>query len=530
MKMLKVTKNIFIALIAVLLSSSLSFAKDLRADVVVVGAGTSGTSAALSAVSNGAKTILIEKAPFPAGAGTFSGGMFAADSSQQIKEQKTVDKEWLFEKYMVETNYLANARLVKTIIDNAGKTVDFLNENGAQLSLVPAGSGGQYWHIGTPATLHGYQNGGGAKNIGRLQATFKKKGGTLLFETKGLRILQDKKGKIAGIVAEDADGDEFNIYAKAVIVATGGMGRNKKMVETYTGYKNPPLSPIQMAQGEGLKMAWNAGAKHGRIIGQWFALNPNHKKATPLGGDYNLWLFCDSPVLRVNKEGHRFFREDRSSEFAIAANVYMQQPDYVGWHVFDQRLVDRLKKHGLKDIMNKFSYWKYTDLEFYEFNEKNNLKELAELFEAPYDLMPYIKDGIKSGAFVEADTIEGLAKKMNIDPKILKKEVNRYNELAHKGEDVDFYNDPEFLFPVEQGPFYAFSNIARSLGTLGGVEVNENLQALDNNNHPINGLYVVGNDATGMYGASYIELEGATLGFAFTSGKLAGEHAAKTVK
>lgn len=528
--MLKVTKFILIAFVAVLLSSSFSFAEDLRADVVVIGAGTSGTSAALSAVSNGAKTILIEKAPFPAGAGTFSGGMFAADSSQQIKEQKTVDKEWLFEKFMVETNYLANGRLVKRIIENAGKTVDFLNENGAELALVPAGSGGQYWHVGTPDTLHGYQNGGGSKNIGRLQATFKKKGGTLLFETKGLRIIQDKEGKIAGIVAEDADGDEFNIYAKAVIVATGGMGANKVMVETYTGYKNPPLSPIQMAQGEGLKMAWNAGAKQGRVIGQWFALNPNHKKKTPLGGDIMLWVFSDAPVLKVNKDGYRFFREDHSSEFAIVANAYMQQPDYVGWHVFDQSVVDNMKKHGLKYLMNKYGYWKYTDLEFYEFNEKNNLKELADIFEAPYDIMPYVKDGIKSEAFVVADTIEELAKKMNIDPAVLTKEIKRYNQLAHEGEDVDFYNAPQFLFPVEKGPFYAFSNIARSLGTLGGVEVNENLQALDDNNHPINGLYVVGNDATGMYGASYIELEGATLGFAFTSGRLAGEHAAKMTK
>lgn len=528
--MFKISKKIFVVLIVILINANISFAKDLYTDVVVVGAGTSGTSAALSALINGAKTILIEKAPFPAGAGTFSGGMFAADSSQQIKEKKTVDKKWLFEKYMAESNYLANARLVSKIIKNAGKTVDFLLENGAQLSLLPAGTGGQYWHIGTPATLHAYQNGGGSKNIGRLQDTFKKKGGTLLFETTGNKLLKNKKGEVIGIIVEDADEEEFNIYAKSVILATGGMGANKKMVETYTGVKNPPLSPITVAQGEGVKMAWEAGAKKGRVIGQWFASNPNHKRETPLGGDEFVWLLCEIPALKVNKNGYRFMREDHSSEYALAGNAVVMQPDHEAWIVFDQTLVNRIGKRGLKDIMNKFDSWKYTNLEFYEFNEKNNMKEVAEFYEKPTDMKPFIEDGIKSGVFVKANSIKELAKEMKVDPVVLISEVNRYNQLAANGEDVDFHNESEFMYPVKKGPYYAYSILARSIGTLGGVTVNENLQALDNNNKPISGLYSVGNDVTGMYGASYIELEGATLGFAFTSGRLAGEHAAKNLK
>lgn len=80
-------------------------------------------------------------------------------------------------------------------------------------------------------------------------------------------------------------------------------------------------------------------------------------------------------------------------------------------------------------------------------------------------------------------------------------------------------------------PFYAIKSVATTLGTLGGVKVNENLQAVNKQDDPIPGLYVVGNDAGGLYGDSYdLIMAGSTIAFAVNSGRIAGEHAALATK
>lgn len=517
-------KSIYFVFMLIICHASLLLAEDMYTDVVVVGAGTSGTSAAVSALENGAKTILIDKAPFAAGAGTFSGGMFAADSSQQKKLGRTVDKKWIFDKYMNESNYHANAKLVSNIVNNAGRAVDFVNRNGANMSLVDAGTGGQYWHKEMPSTLHGYQNGGGAKNIGNLQATFKKKSGTQLFETKAVSIITEN-GKVAGVKAENADGDEINIHAKAVIMATGGMGANTEMLKAYFNDQNPPLSLVAVAQGEGLKMAWAAGAQKGRIVMQGFAVNL--VQSPPLTIQFRPLL--DAPFLGINNLGKRFMREDMKTEYAVAGNAVYEQPQHQAWVVVDQGVLDRIAKSGMTSVFDQYSKWKNSKQEFYEFNERIEVAKLAKEYATPFNFVPMLKQ-LEGKDVVIADSIPELAKKMNVDPAVLTKEVERYNSLAASGKDTDFYNTPKLMYPVKKGPFYAIHTVTRSIGALGGIVVNENLQALDNSNNTIPGLYAVGNDATGMYGLSYVELEGGTLGFAFTSGMLAGENAAKYVK
>lgn len=522
--MFKSIKKTALMIMAVLFATQPVFAAEMNTDVVVVGAGTSGTSAALSALENGAKVILIEKAPFAAGAGTFSGGMFAADSSQQKKEGRTVDKKWLFDTFMDASGYHANARLVTRYIDNAGRAVDFLNKNGASFKLMDAGADGQIWHQKVPATHHGYQNGGGSANIGRLQKTFKEKGGTLLFETKGVSVIKNADGKIAGIIAEDADEEEIRINAKAVIIATGGAGANKEMLKEIYDSENPPLGFIGTAQGEGMKMAWAAGADKGNIIGQFFAVNtyPDVMKTM------HFRPFADAPFLRVNKKGLRFMREDQGLSYAHFGNAVFEQPDHIAWTLFDQTSIDKMKKGGLKSIVDQYSKWKDSKDEFYEFNERQSPAESAARSATPTDFTPLLKS-VEGTSVMIADTIKELAQKMGVDPKTLEKEVDRYNYLAKNG-DVDFHNEDRFMYPLAKGPFYAVRFIARSLGTLGGVVVNENLQALDSNSDPIPGLYAVGNDASGLYGDTYVEIAGATLGFGFTSGMLAGEDAAAFVK
>jgi fumarate reductase flavoprotein subunit len=99
--------------------------------------------------------------------------------------------------------------------------------------------------------------------------------------------------------------------------------------------------------------------------------------------------------------------------------------------------------------------------------------------------------------------------------------------MAENGKDTQFYKNPEYMYPIKDGPYYGVITRLRCLGTLGGVTINENIQAVDENKEPIENLWVTGADAGGMYGNSYVMFEGGTLGFAYNSGRIAGENAAK---
>ena len=221
-------------------------------------------------------------------------------------------------------------------------------------------------------------------------------------------------------------------------------------------------------------------------------------------------------------------REDHGLGYALYGNAVFEQPNHIAWVLLDQTSMDKFKKGGLKALVDQYSEWKNSDKEFYEFNEKMAAAESAKQAATPVDYTPLLKS-VEGRDVMIADSIKELAKKMDVDAKTLQAEVKRYNELSKTG-DVDFHNEPQYMYPLVKAPYYAVRFGARSLGTLGGVVVNENLQAVDQNQDPIPGLYTVGNDATGVWGNSYVEICGASLGFAFTSGMLAGENAAAFVK
>ena len=98
--------------------------------------------------------------------------------------------------------------------------------------------------------------------------------------------------------------------------------------------------------------------------------------------------------------------------------------------------------------------------------------------------------------------------------------------MAKNGEDTQFFKDSKYMYELGNGPYYAVKVKARCLGTLGGVAINENIQAVDEDGNPIENLWVTGADAGGMYGNNYVTFEGGTLGFAYNSGRIAGENAA----
>lgn len=137
------------------------------------------------------------------------------------------------------------------------------------------------------------------------------------------------------------------------------------------------------------------------------------------------------------------------------------------------------------------------------------------------------KERQKNRGFVyKAQTLDALAKAMGVDASVLKETIDQNNVFAAQKRDEVLNKNMDYLRPVKTGPFYAVKMQPAALGTLGGVKINEKMQAINKDGNAIPGLYVTGNDAGGMYGDTYdLLLGGGTFGFALNSGRIAAESA-----
>lgn len=508
--------------------------EEVDADIVVVGAGAAGSAAALSAQQNGANVILLEKTATPMGAGTLAGGMFAADSTQQKEEKKEVSKEWLYDQYLEASQGHMNSILVRTIIDNAGETVDWLGENGAKVSLVDAGTGGGFEHSGAPATLHGYQE-GGSKAIANLVESFEKAGGTAYFSTPANELLKDADGKINGVSATKEDGTILKINAKKVILATGGFGGNQEMLDEYLGTPNTK-GEVAQNTGDGINMAWDAGAGEQGVntthyFWQTFTTEEIGQMAELVGPDwFAMNTFTSYPNLRVNIDGQRFGDETDVTLYSIHGAEIAQQPKQTEYVIIDQQMLNTIKEKGTAGIEDHYSQFKDNPQFFMEFNEPNDTNAIIEREQTPTDFVPLLDALVETDVVFKGETVADLAKAMGVDETNFEASVKQYNDAITTGKDELFFSDTKRLQEVGEGPFYAIKFVARNLGTLGGVRINEKIEAVTTDGESVDNLYVAGADAGGMYGSAYVDFEGGTLGFAYTSGRLAGLNAANSIK
>lgn len=513
--------------------STTSGKKTVDVDVAVVGAGGAGVAAALAARQHGASVALIEKTISPLGASTFAGGMFAGDSQQQKEKNAVVSKKWLYDEYMDASQGYMNSILVRRIIDESGKTVDWLNENGAIMKLVDAGTGGSYDHIGMPATLHGYQE-GGTKAVTKLIEKFKSLGGQMYFGFAGQRLLQDENGNVTGVVAQ-GDDQVLHVNAKKVIIATGGFGGNPKMRKEYLGDVSTQGQVLQNT-GDGLNMAWDAGTAH-HINGsthyfwQTFSDEDIGEMAKIVGPNWMpINALADFPNLRVNNRGQRYASETHALDFAVHGAELSEQPQQTEFVVLDQAMLDKIKEGGTVAIEDHYGKWK-DHREFYmEFNFPTDTDEAIKREHEKVDFTTLLDKLSSTNVVFIGKTIKELAQRMGVNEENLQNAVDQYNNAKKKGEDDLFFSDTKRMIPVEQGPFYAIKFIARNLGTLGGATIDEKMHALAPDGEPVSNLYVAGADASGMYGKAYVDFEGGTLGFAYISGRLAGIDAAETAK
>jgi len=471
--------------------------KELKTDIVVVGAGSSGLSAALTAALGGAKVIVLEKLPNPGGYSLFAEGMFAAESKIQHRDYIGITKEEAFRNHMESTHWSANGRLVRVFIDRSPDTIDWFMGMGIEypraITLWPGGP--RTWHM---------MKGGGKALIETLVKKVMENGVQLLTDTPAVKLIKDDKNRISGVMAINKESGELRIDAKAVIISAGSYANNPEMVKKYKDLPFEATSIVPMGQtGEHIEMAWEAGAaSDGMGVFMAIPAVPGERPHS------HLWAAAIQPLLWINQMGERFCDESLGFYFPIAANALSKQKGGVMYTVFDEITKKRMMEQGIDASLGVYV------------PVTTRLDKLDEQLEK----------GISEGKAYAANSLKDLAKQIGVDPEALKNTVDRINEFYEERQDKVYAKDNRYLCPVKKGKFYAVKSTYHIFTTLGGIKINHEMEVQDGNLETIPGLYATGNCAGGMYGWDYdIHTTGGALGFAVNSGRIAAENGLKYI-
>lgn len=455
---------------------------ELTTDIVVVGAGGTGLTAAASAFENGADVIVLEKLAITGGSTALSGGGVSATDTKFQRELGITDtkESWMQlwkerqEKSSVESIYPDYDRVDK-FMDEAVKTTEWLFDYvGLEYSSVEGYGVDFVKRLHFPAEVEGKK--GGRALIHSIESFVRKNNIEIMTETKATELITDNKGDVVGVVAEGKDG-KIIIHAKKVILASGGFAKNEELLKRFapelTGTAQLSAAAVG-STGDGIVMAEKVGAalyEEPWSIGLSFGAKV----------DGTAGLAWDWTKILVNKKGERFINEE--THYAIITNVVAMQES--PWLILDSS----------------------------EANAKT-----VETMEA----------ALSSGEVVKADTYKDLAIAMGVSEEVFVKTMTDYNSGAKTGSDV-LGKSSNFLVPMEKAPYYALKIYPKTMGTFGGVKTNENFQVLREDGTIINNLYAGGECANRiLYNQVY--MSGSSIQFAATSGRISGAHAAQNLK
>jgi len=483
---------------------------DAEYDLVVVGGGGSGKSAALTAAQGGLRVALLEKMAETGGSSIYAEGMAAFESSEQ-KQRKVPDmpgkhfptREEGFRRYTEYSHHRANPDVVRMQVENTAETIDILKSMGIVYTDVTI------YAYDQPLELYTFHrpDGLGARVQEVLLRACVNEGVDIFTSTSAKKLLMSD-GTITGVQAMDSKGNIMNIGTKAVVLATGGYGNNPAMVKKYSWIHRSaehtyPSVPTENT-GDGLNMALKVGADTENLGAVMIIPCARTKTLTS-----HVSGAGSQPVLWVNKTGRRFASEEVAMSFADAGNTIAKQPEGVVYAIIDADTVSHLMEEG-SDI---------------------GLGDFIEYHMKLTRLQTELDQDVTEGIAWKGDTIEALGKAIGVDPIVFAATVAEYNDACDKAYDSMFFKPTKFLRPVRKGSFYAINMAPSVLVSDGGIRVNGNLQVTDKDYSPIPGLYAVGNEASGLYGDTYnLDIPGSANSFAHASGRVAARHVLKTLK
>ncbi len=455
-------------------------AKEMTADVVVVGAGMAGMAAALAANEQGAKVILIDKMAVTGGTTNLAGGILVCIDSELFEpvqmpadSMEAITAYWKLHMAQsgVESGYPDWDRLEGVLADT-GKTVDWFVSNGIEFGATPFPMSATY-----PMAL---ANGGGAGLIKMLEACVVSKGVELITECKATELVTDETGAVVGVIAETKDA-VITFKADSVVMCTGGISQNEELVEKYSPKLTRagliPTSAVSHT-GEGFLMALEVGAGTFDTFATPLyttTFDPALKDAA------NLTILAQ---LGVNANGDRFANE--------AAGA--------GWDTMDYTPSNMIQDGNAP-------FWYVYD---------SSDPAIAAVLEA----------GVADGVVAKGNTAAELALGMHVYTKNFVNAFETYNAAAEAGVDAEFGKDAAFLKALNVAPFYAVKVYPTTFGSAGGVTTTAEGRVTTQDGTVIPGLYAAGEMSNRyFYNENYILA--ASLGLYSTMGRRAGEAAAQ---
>lgn len=441
------------------------------ADVVVIGAGGAGMTAALEATNKGLKVIVLEKQAM-AGGNTIKaiGGLNAAETKLQ-KDQKVNDSvESFVEDTLKGGNYTNNEALVRTLAENSAAAVDWLESIGAPLTTLTSAGGA------TNMRMHAPGDGVpiGTYIVDALVKQLKEKQVEILYHTKATDLIMDK-GEIKGVHAT-GENVKYTINCEAVILATGGFGANADMIAEYhKEYKDLITTNTPGTDGDGIRMAQAVGAK---------VIDMDQIQVVPTVEEETRTIITEEVrqkgAILVNQNGERFFNEMSTRD--LVSKAIMEQEGGYAYLIFDQQVFDNLST--IKDYMK-------ADI----VEDEENLAELADDIHVD-----------------EATLIQTIA---DWNKTITDKTTDPFNRTTGKDQ------------TISKAPYYAVKVAPAIYHTMGGVEINTKAEVLSTNQSVIPGLFAAGEVTGGVHGESRIG--GNAIAEVIVFGRIAGQSAVEYV-
>ena len=467
----------------------------VEADVVVVGAGGAGMTAAITAAGEGKSVVILESQSMVGGNSVrATGGMNAGKTVYQDENEfgesagvektlktaaekyadnetitalaKTVSEQWAayqanptgyFDSVelmeldtMIGGKGINDPELVETLCENSADAIDWLDEHGITLHNVSSFGGASVKRIHRPVNAEGKTVSVGSYMIPLLQENCEKAGVKMMLDTTATEILTDANGAAVGVKATGASGETVTVNAKAVVLASGGFGANLDMVVKY----KPELKGFMTTnapgiQGQGIEMAQAIGAA--TVDMDQIQIHPTVEANT--AALITEGLRGDGAIL-INEEGQRFIDEVGTRDVVSAAEI--AQTGSYSWLVVDQAMVDASS---------------------------------------------VIQGYIKKGYTVTGATYEELGKAMGVDAAAFAETMEKWNGYVEAKNDPDF-GRTSFANPLNTAPYYAVKVTAGVHHTMGGLKINANTEVLNEKGEVIPGLFAAGEVTGGVHGAN----------------------------
>ena len=486
-------------------------AETIDTEVLVIGAGYSGTCCALNAAENGTKVTLVEKDNVPNGHGV--GGTGAVGSRVLDEMGIKLDKSLEMERWVSTCGGRCRESLVGKWFRESERCMNWLldvAESDGAKCMVTVGSRSA---VHPEADCYHMISGGQTTNDNLSIANYieylfiakaEETGNfELVYNSPAVQLVQDDSGKVTGAICETDNGYVQYNASKGVVLATGDVSYNDEYIDAFAPIANKVAKRLCSDQGnvgDGHNMAaWVGGAFQD---GPWPTMM--HPQAAAM---------FHGPFLFVNPDGKRFMNEATWVQGKCVGTMVNGGYDHC-WSIFDANFeADNTVslEHG------GGMFW-------------DSFRPVGSSYaDASASHAASVEKGVTDDPenYKKADTLEELLSQLDVDAATAKATIERYNELCEAGEDVDFYKESHFLFPIKQGPFYATRVAPGLLAVVGGIHISDNFEVLDAENNPIEGLYAIGNCSGDMYAYDYpINVQGNSHGRCLVEGKCLGEQLA----